>query len=431
MRGHRDAGRGLRTRDCPRAAWTVLWLAACCVGAWHCSFAGSPGGPCGRRGDRASRRAARNPFDTLGLPRTASFSEVKPAFRKLARKYHPDVPGTGNKERFQALTKAAEELSSPAALMKWKISGVTGVRMPSQNANVRHNRYDPWSTGGTTGPGSPWTGESSWPRGRAGQPAEREGENRQHREVQPEAFRKRSLRKEYERKMRKERKAQQKAEKAAADARRRQAEARAEETRRRQQRPDDGEPEPPPEPNYYERYEKFGDTNRTPKSEKEWEEFRQHLKDYWKLRGAKKARMWGTSARRGASNANRHGPAESPRAGVGARATSARSQQKTRTGPSTAQSKGGSAESKAAKTPGVGFQANAAADGQGGDPRRRQQAQKSHTDTPPAPHLQDLASYCDEFLEELDPDLDLYDADGEFRKTVSRPITGEAWLDPS
>jgi DnaJ-class molecular chaperone len=30
-------------------------------------------------------------YDVLGVPRTAIAKEIKSAFRKLARKYHPDV----------------------------------------------------------------------------------------------------------------------------------------------------------------------------------------------------------------------------------------------------------------------------------------------------------------------------------------------------
>ncbi len=52
-------------------------------------------------------------YEVLGVPRTASQKEVSAAFRKLARKYHPDV-NAGNKEaeaRFKEVSEAHDVLS--------------------------------------------------------------------------------------------------------------------------------------------------------------------------------------------------------------------------------------------------------------------------------------------------------------------------------
>jgi DnaJ-class molecular chaperone len=60
-------------------------------------------------------------YTTLGVAKTASDKEIKQAFRKLARKYHPDVnPGDKAAEaRFKELNEANEVLSDPAKRRKY------------------------------------------------------------------------------------------------------------------------------------------------------------------------------------------------------------------------------------------------------------------------------------------------------------------------
>lgn len=54
-------------------------------------------------------------YEILGVERTASDKEIKAAYRKLARKYHPDVnPGDkGSEERFKEVAEAFAVLSDP------------------------------------------------------------------------------------------------------------------------------------------------------------------------------------------------------------------------------------------------------------------------------------------------------------------------------
>src|ERR1041384_803460 len=54
-------------------------------------------------------------YEILGVKKSASAEDIRKAFRKLARKYHPDVnPGDKSaEEKFKALSEANEVLSDP------------------------------------------------------------------------------------------------------------------------------------------------------------------------------------------------------------------------------------------------------------------------------------------------------------------------------
>jgi curved DNA-binding protein len=60
-------------------------------------------------------------YATLGVPKTASAKEVKQAFRKMARKYHPDVnPGDKSAEaRFKEINEAYEVIGDPEKRKKY------------------------------------------------------------------------------------------------------------------------------------------------------------------------------------------------------------------------------------------------------------------------------------------------------------------------
>ncbi|CAE7473521.1 dnaJ [Symbiodinium natans] len=70
-----------------------------------------------------------NPFDVLGLSQDCDDEEIKPAFRKLARQLHPDVPETGSEARFKRLVWASRELASTAGRQKWRARGSGEVAM--------------------------------------------------------------------------------------------------------------------------------------------------------------------------------------------------------------------------------------------------------------------------------------------------------------
>src|SRR5215831_16490397 len=60
-------------------------------------------------------------YESLGVPRTASEADIKKAFRKLAREYHPDVAKDKKKaeEKFKEINEAYEVLSDPAKRKKY------------------------------------------------------------------------------------------------------------------------------------------------------------------------------------------------------------------------------------------------------------------------------------------------------------------------
>jgi molecular chaperone DnaJ len=57
----------------------------------------------------------RDPYDVLGVPRDASQDEIKSSYRRLARRYHPDVnPGDPeSEEKFKEIGEAYSILSDP------------------------------------------------------------------------------------------------------------------------------------------------------------------------------------------------------------------------------------------------------------------------------------------------------------------------------
>src|SRR3954463_12949267 len=60
-------------------------------------------------------------YSTLGVAKTATEKEIKQAYRKLARKHHPDVnPGDKSAEaRFKDLNEAYEVLGDPGKRKKY------------------------------------------------------------------------------------------------------------------------------------------------------------------------------------------------------------------------------------------------------------------------------------------------------------------------
>jgi curved DNA-binding protein len=74
---------------------------------------------------------ARDFYESLGVPRTASQEEVQRAYRKLARKLHPDVNKSPDaEERFKDVSEAYSVLSDPQQRKRYDVFGPDFRRVP-------------------------------------------------------------------------------------------------------------------------------------------------------------------------------------------------------------------------------------------------------------------------------------------------------------
>jgi len=98
--------------------------------------------------------AARDLYSVLGIDRKASADEVKKAYRKLARKHHPDV-NPGNKqaeERFKEISFANDVLGDPDKRKIYDEFGFEGLQSGFDADRAR--QYREWqSSGAAEGPG--------------------------------------------------------------------------------------------------------------------------------------------------------------------------------------------------------------------------------------------------------------------------------------
>jgi molecular chaperone DnaJ len=75
-----------------------------------------------------STSTGRDFYSILGVSRSADAQEIKRAYRKLARQYHPDAnPGTDTTEKFQEINRAYEVLNDPDLKRKYDMFGERGI----------------------------------------------------------------------------------------------------------------------------------------------------------------------------------------------------------------------------------------------------------------------------------------------------------------
>lgn len=95
-------------------------------------------------------------YKILGVDKTATQDDIKKAFRKLARQYHPDLnPNDANaKEKFQAINEANEVLSDPEKRKKYDEYGENWKH--ADEFEAQRKAYQNQQGGGGGGDGEYW-----------------------------------------------------------------------------------------------------------------------------------------------------------------------------------------------------------------------------------------------------------------------------------
>jgi len=94
-------------------------------------------------------------YKILGVDKKATQQEIKKTYRKLARKYHPDVnPGDkGAEARFKEINEAYEVLSDPEKRQKYEELGSSYQQWQRTGRDPRGFDWSRWATGGQPGGG--------------------------------------------------------------------------------------------------------------------------------------------------------------------------------------------------------------------------------------------------------------------------------------
>ncbi len=108
-------------------------------------------------------------YEILGVPRNASQEEIKRAYRKAARKLHPDVAGPGAEDQFKEVGRAYEVLSNPEKRQMYDLGGESALGGNGGGAGAGFGFSDIFETFFGAAAGGASRGPT--PRGRRGQDA--------------------------------------------------------------------------------------------------------------------------------------------------------------------------------------------------------------------------------------------------------------------
>ncbi len=77
-------------------------------------------------------------YSILGVPRTAGPEEIRAAYRRLARLYHPDLNSSGQAEaRMQQINEAYATLSDPDRRRRYDVYGTVSAASPTPRQSSR------------------------------------------------------------------------------------------------------------------------------------------------------------------------------------------------------------------------------------------------------------------------------------------------------
>jgi len=100
-------------------------------------------------------------YDVLGVDRDASERDIKQAFRRLARQWHPDVNPDDDRaeEKFKEINEAYDVLSDPEKRAKYDRLGQSWKQWQRGGGDPGHYDWGQWFTGAPGGARVSWNGD--------------------------------------------------------------------------------------------------------------------------------------------------------------------------------------------------------------------------------------------------------------------------------